>query len=128
MNKGKTIATVYFYIWFVLNVYVTVDDLNNFDLTEFDYFYQIMSVITLIGMYGYVYSTAFWDKHFWRIFLPTCMVVDFYSFGDVYTELALELQGGLLYMVIIVCALLVAPQYIYLYRFSRNESIWIEDH
>lgn len=128
MKEGKKVATIYFYFWLVFNVFVLINDLSNFDLTEFDYFYLIMTAIALIGIYGYVYNVVFWDKHFWRIFIPIFVVSELYSFGDAYADLAQELQGALLYIAIILCVMLLAPQYLYLYRYSRNKNIWISEN
>ena len=117
------------YFWFLIIFYIVVLVLSIGDqepLTFEDSFDLIVSLVTLLGVFGYAYSKNIFSTLFWKSYLPFVVIWDGYYLTDFITndpELFSE-EFGIWFFVFIsfVFLILIVPSYIAIYFYCREKN------
>ncbi len=88
-----------------------------------DYLDYILCSTALLGVFGYCYEKKIGSKKFWKAYLPALIIWDFFiGYRDIKNDPDLS-EPILLCLIIIVCLIIILPEYIglYLYGYRENE-------
>lgn len=132
-TKGETIITIFWKIYFwlilglhllIIGVFIFVDDIDffkteiNFFSATYDVLMILISIFSLLGLYGYIFKKRFLSKEIWK-FAFLLILID--SLGEFLYSLAEKDYISMGIMIIFI------PYFyaLYKYAFKNAEEVLI---
>jgi hypothetical protein len=116
------VALVIFFVWSYIGIFSD-------RVTAYDYLDIPFTVISMTGLYGYVFKKCFLYSGFWKMFLFIIIIWDFlynyYSASKVDLSEVGEAAPILLVIAVLVGLCIILPAYIALYLYGfRSKDLW----
>jgi hypothetical protein len=113
---------IYFWVLTVLLVVLYVLTLSSSDVAVYYYLDVPVSVLGLVGLYGYAFKKRLVHANFWKVWFIIVVLWDIFFNLVLPARALIEMQD---IIVLVICGAIIIPEYVALYLYGfRSRALW----